>query len=362
MIEKTPVTAADPTASAQPGRGARVDGSYFKESDLALIDALQLQPRAAWATIGAALGVSGSAVARQWERLTGAGLAWLTAYPVFGITTIALIEVDCRPSDTAETAQRLAELGWVLSIDIVTGSYDLILTVAAMEMATLTDVIRHDIGALPGVTGARIRLATRLYREGREWQVGSLEPRQRAALDPTTGSGQVLEADPTAVDPTEADARLVAVLSADGRASYARVASALDAAEHTARRRIQQLVNAGLLVFRCDFAHELAGWPVKLTIRAEAPAAHLDRVGDELSGMPEVRLCTAVTGDANLFVQAWLRSVADGQAFETMLEDRFPGLRVVDRAVTLRAVKRMGRLLRDGGRAADFVPLTARMP
>ncbi|WP_343243036.1 Lrp/AsnC family transcriptional regulator [Streptomyces sp. SID12501] len=353
MIAKEPEASAHPSAPARQGHEVRAGGGCFQEGDLALIDALQLRPRAAWATIGAALGISGSAAARQWERLTTAGLAWLTAYPVFGVTTVGLVEVDCRPGDTVETARRLAELGWVLSVDHVTGSCDLILTVSALDLATLADVTTHDIGALPGVTGARLRLAT---REGREWQVGSLEPRQRASLDVTAGNGRATEA-----DPCEADIPLLAVLSTDGRASYASMASSLGVPEHTVRRRVHQLVDAGVLVFRCDFAHELAGWPVTMIFRAQVPAAQLDRVGHELNRMPEVRLCVAVTGEANLLVQAWLRSVADGRALETTLENRFPDLRVIDRAVTLRAVKRMGRLLGEHSRATGFVPLATRM-
>ncbi|MEV0742866.1 Lrp/AsnC family transcriptional regulator [Streptomyces sp. NPDC050549] len=358
MIKKELETSAGPSAPARQRHGAATAGvGSFKERDLALIDALQLQPRAAWATIGAALGISGSAAARQWERLTTVGMAWVTAYPVFDSIMIGLIEVDCRPGDAAETAQRLSELGWAFSVYHVTGSCDLIVIVSALDLTSLTDAVTHDIGALPGVTGARFRLVTGMYREGREWQAGSLEPRQKASLDVTSGRGRA-----TVADPFEADLPLLAVLSPDGRASYASMASALGVAEHTVRRRIRELVDAGVLVFRCDFAHELAGWPVTMTFRAQVPAAQLDRVGHELSSMPEVRLCVAVTGEANLFVLAWLRSVADGRALETTLENRFPDLRVVDRAVTLRVFKRMGRLLDDHGRATGFVPIATRMP
>lgn len=342
---------------ARPARGARGGDRDFTELDLALIDALQARPRAPWAGIGDALGVSGSTAARRWERLVSGGLAWLTAYAGFGVTCIGYVEVDCRPADVMATADRLAELGWVASVEHVAGSCDLLLIVSTVDLPTLSAAATSDIGALPGVTATRVRLATRLYREGGDWQVGSLEPAQRTSL----GAANAAEAAATGGLGHD-DLPLLAVLGRDGRASYASVAGRLGIAEHVARRRIQRLVGAGQVVFRCDFAHELAGWPVTATFRAWLPPGRLDQVGRELSTMPEVRLCVAVTGEANLFATVWLHSVDAGHRLETLLGRRFPELRMMDRAVALRTVKRMGRLLDEHGRATGFVPFTTRMP
>ncbi|MDH6576360.1 NAD kinase [Kitasatospora sp. MAP5-34] len=49
------------------------------ELDLALVNALQLQPRAPWSLLGQTLGISPVTAARRWRRLSEAGIAWVTA-------------------------------------------------------------------------------------------------------------------------------------------------------------------------------------------------------------------------------------------------------------------------------------------
>ncbi|MDH6109724.1 DNA-binding Lrp family transcriptional regulator [Kitasatospora sp. MAP12-15] len=50
--------------------------TILSEDDLALINALQLRPRASWTVLGAALGVDPVTVARRWNRLARRGEAW----------------------------------------------------------------------------------------------------------------------------------------------------------------------------------------------------------------------------------------------------------------------------------------------
>ncbi len=65
----------------------------------------------------------------------------------------------------------------------------------------------------------------------------------------------------------------------------------------------------------------------------------------------------SVTGPHNLVLSVWQRSLADVQRLETALARRFPDLRVAERRVSLRTVKRMGRILDADGRAVRAVPM-----
>lgn len=60
---------------------------------------------------------------------------------------------------------------------------------------------------------------------------------------------------------------------------------------------------------------------------------------------------------ANLLLGVWLRSLTDLQRLEAALTRRVGQLRVLDRSIGLRTVKRMGRLLDDAGRAVGHVPV-----
>ncbi|KAF2777014.1 hypothetical protein STPH1_1673 [Streptomyces sp. OM5714] len=93
----------------------------------ALVDALQLQPRASWTDLGRVLGVNASTVARRWERLSSSGLAWMAAYPhpadflhihwsVVGPHFIAVHEMLDPQADkvrgmTDDIAERISTLG-----------------------------------------------------------------------------------------------------------------------------------------------------------------------------------------------------------------------------------------------------------
>ncbi|OLT13440.1 hypothetical protein BJF79_20545 [Actinomadura sp. CNU-125] len=55
---------------------AGADGTMLDEVDLALIDAVQANPRAAWSELGPVLGAAPMTLSRRWRRLTDAGRAW----------------------------------------------------------------------------------------------------------------------------------------------------------------------------------------------------------------------------------------------------------------------------------------------
>lgn len=48
----------------------------LSELDLALVNALQISPRAPWTELAKALDIDAATVARRWERLRTAGHAW----------------------------------------------------------------------------------------------------------------------------------------------------------------------------------------------------------------------------------------------------------------------------------------------
>ncbi|MCX5323072.1 hypothetical protein [Streptomyces sp. NBC_00120] len=96
-------------------------------------------------------------------------------------------------------------------------------------------------------------------------------------------------------------------------------------------------------------------WPLTATYRTDLPADRLTAAARTLGLMPEVRLCSAVSGTAGFLVIAWLRTTEDVTGFEAHLCEQLPDLRVLDRTVTLITAKRMGRLLDPHGRAVGHV-------
>ncbi|SHN69094.1 DNA-binding transcriptional regulator, Lrp family [Geodermatophilus obscurus] len=320
------------------------------EDDLALVEALQRDPRAPWTSVADVVGTNAVTASRRWERLRSTGAAWITGTPGPGsyhAQVLAYVDVTCLPSEKTRVAQELAGDAHALSVDITAGGRDLLLTVAAVDLPTLGRYLLERLDRVPGVTGTRARIATRLHAEGSTWRLGVL---------PSTGHNGAMPAiRPAVLD--EVDRDLMSALGEDGRASFATLAQLTGISQPTARRRVDRLISSGAVLLRTDVAAPLAGLPVMVVLSADAPASRLDDVAARLGRLRQVRLSATLAGTPSMLVTAWLSSLEEVHRFEQDLLHQVPEVDVVDRLVVLRSVKRMGRLLDLAGRAVATVPM-----
>ncbi|MEV5349149.1 Lrp/AsnC family transcriptional regulator [Streptomyces achromogenes] len=325
------------------------------ETDLALVEALQLRPRAPWAQIGSVIGIDATTAARRWRRLTDRGLAWMTAYPARHSSVVGYADLACAPGALDALTAELCRWGPVLSVERTTADRSLFLGVAAHDLPSLDDFVTGRLGRLHGVRSVRLSICTRVYREGSGWLVHTLNERQRTHL--TGGDSRTRPRSGGA--PHEGDRRLLRALGADARRGHAELARECGLSETTVRRRLARMIAGGEVYFRCDLTQQLAGWPVIATFRIAAPGPGTEAVAHALAGLPETRLCASVTGADNLLLSVWLRSPAHCLTLEERILHRHPGLRIGERSITLHTAKRMGRLLDRWGRARTHVQITA---
>ncbi|MFF5899541.1 Lrp/AsnC family transcriptional regulator [Streptomyces argenteolus] len=346
--------------SAVPSEGLLGTGqpALLDELDYLLITALQTSPRAEWAQIGKALGVDASTAARRWNRLTEAGNAWLSCYtvavgPVAPI--IAFIEVDCAAGALHEVAAEIADDPHLISIEHVTGARDLLLTAAFPDLAMLARYVGFRLGRLPGVSATRSQTATAVHTEGSRWRLDRLAPDSQDVLAKDRGPAAPRRG---LAAPDALDTRLYLLLSEDFRQPAARLAERLGVSPTTVRRRLDRMHRQDALIYRCEVARPLSGWPISVTFWGVAPAGEAARIASQLIRMRETRLCASLTGPHNLLLTVWLRSAEDIGGFEARLTDRFPELAVMDRAVALWQLKIAGHLLDPRGRHIRGVPVT----
>ncbi|MEV6259942.1 AsnC family transcriptional regulator [Streptomyces sp. NPDC051784] len=351
-----------PQESVSPAAGTR----ELDEADMALVDALQTSPRASWSRIGAVLGIDATTAARRWDRLHSAGLAWSTAYETWGPPggaeelCVAFADVSVAPGGLAAAARAACADPRVASVERTTGSTapgtdgTLFLTLFCYGTAALTRFADGPLAELPGVRDIRFAVRLRSYREGADWKVHALDRGQRSRL---------AAAEPGSTPPAhhdEAGRALLRALAADARRPYSELARDTGISEATVRRRLTRMLDSGQVRIRCDVSHLAAGRPVISTYRLTVPPAELDSAGHLAAQLSGVRLCTAVTGETNLLVSTWARSLGEAADFETRLGKRLPNARVRCRDITLLTPKRMGRLLDDRGRAQGHIPLGLR--
>ncbi|MFC1442402.1 AsnC family transcriptional regulator [Streptacidiphilus sp. N1-10] len=334
--------------------------SAVDEVDLALINALQVTPRASWAQLGKALAIDPATAARRWERLREVGLAWVTCVLGPALHTyfcMAYAEVACEPARLDAAGDFLARHGAVRYVYRLTGSHQLLVASSHRTPAEVSAHLAQVLAAAPGVRSYRAELRTVGFGESSRWRLRSLDAAQRGllaggAVDRRGGSaGQ----SPPALGSEGAYPELYQLLQEDGRMPFAQLARRSGVSEPTVRRRVKLLLDQRLLRLRCEVAQSVTGWPVTAVLWATVPPEQLDVAGRALTVLPDVRVCCALTGPRNLMLVVWLRTLDELPALEARIA-RQHGVVVVDRAVCLRTVKQMDRLLDADGRAVGFAP------
>jgi DNA-binding Lrp family transcriptional regulator len=339
-------------------RAAMREPGELDDVDLRIVAALQVAPRADWQRIGQAVEVSASTAARRWARMTGAGLAWISCHPMRlpGVSPIiAVIEVDCAPARLYSVAEHLLDDPHAINVVHTTGPCDLLVTAAFADHASLARYVGFRLGELDGVTGIRSQVATTLHADGTRWRLHRFTGDTLAALQrgrpPRPAAGRPV------ADPDETDMAVIAAMSTDCRQSIVDIADRAGLSPTTVQRRLARLEADRLLVYRCEVARDLSGWPVAVTLWGSVPPSGVAPIAAQLAGLREVRMCMSLTGRHNLTFTVWVPSLDDVEALETNLTTRIPDLVIADRAVTLWPLKHGGHILDPRGRHIRLVPV-----
>jgi DNA-binding Lrp family transcriptional regulator len=328
-------------------------GDGVDELDVALLDALHLNPLASFEELGTVLEVSPVTAARRWRRLVSTGRAWVSSAPGPQLPMrAALFEAECQPGAASAVADEFAAIPQVFSVNITTGQDNLYAFVVAADQPLLAKLIVDKLPAIAGLNRVQSALMTQLF-SGTRWRLGGLSPDQVRAVTP----------EPAKTSPAhefdEFDRVLFLALQCDGRLSFRDLAAAVGRPEPTVRRRMGLLTHTGMLAFRTDFARVQAGWLTAVALKLSVNGPAVAAVGRTLVRYPETRFCVEVTGGgaANLFVTMQLHNVSDLEPVIQRLSTEHPGVAVLDTRVVLRSVKSWGRLLGLDGRAQDVVPV-----
>lgn len=336
------------------------ESTKLSMDDRLLVDALQVAPRAPWAAIGAVLDTTAITASRRWDRLVERGLAWVTAAPGMARRSaqcMAYVEITCRPQDRMTVATALAAHHQALTVELTTGSADILVTVAAGDLWNMSHYLLEHLGQVPGVRSTRARISTRIYTEGSAWRVRELSAEAVAQL---AAIHEEQSRDAATLAPITRSQGLQAILThlaLDGRASYTDLAEHADVSPSTARRYLTRLITSGIVILRTDVCAPAVDWPVQVYLWANAPVDSLDETAHVLSSFRQARLCATVTAGPSLALCAWLRTVEEVHRLELAIAHRLPHVEIVDRLIVLRQIKRMGRLLDETGCATGSVPI-----
>ncbi|HKT56041.1 MAG TPA: Lrp/AsnC family transcriptional regulator, partial [Microbacterium sp.] len=155
------------------------------EVDLALLGALEVNPRAEWTAVGAALDLSATTVARRWAALSEGGEAWVTPAPGHLFVAEAGCAFAFLAVDPAQLEAAIAALGRnpvFATMSRVTGDFDLMIDCFGASLTSLLDEIGTALAAVPGILRKEVVVTTRVHRHGTQWRSGTIARDQARTL------------------------------------------------------------------------------------------------------------------------------------------------------------------------------------
>lgn len=323
--------------------------------DEKIIHALQIAPRASFHRISSVLGLPERTVARRYRRLRRDGLIRVTVL----VAPTALggsahhVRARCRPGTVTELTTSLSRSEDISWIQVHDGGHSIQFSLRSRRPLeeTLTSLFP------PAGPAVDVSTATVLHRfigsapdDWTSWSTDALSAEQTAALTPadTSSTGPRAASDSSATRPpsplTGADHRMIAHLTADGRTPYSRLARILGTTAGTVTRRIESLLESGVIYYDIDIAPAVTGrWPVFLQLRA-APD-RIDAAGRALAARPHVPFAAAVSGPDNLVASVMTTGPEDLYRFITTDVASIDGVTGYSTGIPDRLVKTAGAVL-----------------
>lgn len=328
--------------------------------DAVMIDALQIAPRASWNAVGQLLGTSPVTAAKRWQRLVDAGISWVTVSPGMVNSSpqcFAYVEITCSAKARLTVARAIAAHSLAVTVELITGDADILVTVGSGDLPMLSHYVLDHLSEVEGIINTRLRVGTQLYSEGGSWRLNELTGPAAATLLHLHADELNGEANDQSRELSDTGKALIEQLSIDGRMSYAELADRTNVSAKTARRQMARLLQAGLFRLRTDVSAQDAGWPVENYLMADVPVDSLRETARKLSAMRQARLTATVASGPQLVQSSWVKTVEELHRLELSIAAMCPELRVAERLLVLRVVKRMGRLIGPDGRAEGVVPI-----
>ena len=319
----------------------RPGASQLDDLDRQIVAALQADPRASWAQLGAAVGVSETTALRRVQRLRESGRLVIVAAPdplQCGFGQPVLLQFRTVPGHALELAHQLALRADTRFVATLTGRSDVMCELIAPDRQYLSRVVTRDLSNAGAVLSTTSEIVLKTFKTSDQWSRTLLLSDDTAGQqrDPATSTVKKVKLD-------DMDMRLLEALAADGRRSYADLSSELGLSETAIARRVAALTSSHRLYFVAMVDPAALGFELEVLIHFRVDLAQLETVAFALADTPEVRYVSATTGYSDLACEAIFRNTDALYEFLTGTVSALKGIREVEVDVVLETVKRAFR-------------------
>ncbi|QFG69490.1 AsnC family transcriptional regulator [Ornithinimicrobium pratense] len=280
----------------------------MRSLDGRIIDALHIDGRASWARIAEVLGENERTVARRGSAVLASGTVRVVgvSLPAPGV----VLRINCGLGQSRMTSAALGALdhcGWA---HVVSGNADV---VAALSLRAGTEESRHLMEELPATAGAQ-RIESypviEYLRLARWWNLGILTPAERSAMWEGLSSTYA-EYFGTTAGLGPSDMAIVRALREDGRMTYEELGRRAGVSEVTARRRVDQLREDGVVAVRAVADPAATGFHVEVLMWLDVPPRHVKEVAAGLRSADHLKFVARLAGPWDFIVKTPLVSRLD---------------------------------------------------
>ena len=326
-----------------------VDQLTLDGLDRQLVHALQIDGRASFSRIAAALGGSDRTIARRYRRLRTSGALRVVGLPdgrQLGQVDW-LVRMRCPPDAATAVAAALARREDTSWVSLTSGGTEITCITRTHARTQDGELLLHKLPRTPRMTAVTAHCLLRPVAGTGGWpgrtaalshaQIQSLRP----PSTPQLPGNRVELADP--------DRKLLPVLATDGRAGYPTLAAATGWSETTVRRRLDELRRSDLLYFVVEIEPSLFGYTTEAILWLTVAPKWLGAVTRALAEHPEIAFAAAVTGPSNVVAFAVF---PDADAMYEYLASGIGALKGVlqlETAPVVRRIKGAGTLLNPPG-------------
>lgn len=342
------------------------ESATIDPDDVRIIRALQVAPRASFASVAAVLGLTEGTVNRRYRRLRADGVVRVAGVVNPGALGQSrwLVRLRCRPGSVGPIADALARREDVNWVAVSAAGCEITCATQSRTREQREDLLEQRLPRTGAVIDIEASAMLRQFLGGRGhyWAAlhGTLTEAQEAALGsdgPPFTEAPVVARDPMTLTPQ--DERLLRALAADGRASLVDLAAAAGLTPGRVARRLDTLLERRVVTVDVEIAAAALGYRTRANLWLRVHPSAVKSVGRTLAQAPETAFVAAVSGPSNLHAVVHCRDLDELFEFTTDRIGSLPGLEGMEVSPVLRHVKQAGTHL-SGDRLAEPAAVSAR--
>lgn len=308
------------------------------ELDLKILAFLQRDGRTPYTQMAKALSVSEGTIRKRVKRLEDENYIKIigVADPFrIGLDTMVFIWIKVERGELGDAMAKLVRLKQTRYVAYATGAFDLVAMAVVQSRQGLLRFLNEELGEISGIRETDTSVILGIRKQAYDWislRDGEELGVQRSKPQPDWNKPEVVNLD-------RIDKRILTRLQEDGRYRYQDIADELGVTERTVRRRVETLIESGVLQIVGVTDPFKVGMNSIALVGAKVKRQHIDEIVDQLSRCKQVRYVGLSTGSYDLIIEVVMESNQELGDFLIDELTRVNGIIHTDTSLILRICK-----------------------